>query len=102
MNRRASDLPSLTSLSYSDVGRYLRTLDEKYNHPLAVGREALALAYGDLQAAVRQQPELAADIVLAWLEREIDAIEVDGGESGFWERMRDLVTLAAEVLEDRG
>lgn len=34
---------------------------------LAVGREALVMAGGSLALACEQQPELRADIVLAWL-----------------------------------
>lgn len=40
--------------------------------PLALGREALALADGDLLAACRQQEDLRAEIVLAWLAAQAD------------------------------
>lgn len=39
--------------------------------PLALGREALAMAGGDLLAACRRQEGLRAEIVLAWLHQQM-------------------------------
>lgn len=51
-------------LAATDIKGYL---DATFADPLELGREALALADGDLLAACRQQEDLRAEIVLAWL-----------------------------------
>lgn len=57
---------------------------------IALGREALEMADGDLQIAYRQT-DLQPETVLAWLDREIRKAPAQALE---------LVHLAAEVLDD--
>lgn len=52
-------------LAGHDIKGYLDATN--FADPLALGREALALAGGDLLAACRQQEDCRAEIVLAWL-----------------------------------
>ncbi len=56
--------------------------------PLALGREALAMAGGDLLYACQQQEELKAEIVLAWLHEKGGGVE--------------MVEAAALTLEEAG
>lgn len=58
---------------------------------LAIGREALAMAGGDLALACEQQPELKSDIVLAWLSIQIARTP---------QNALLLVRLAADTLAD--
>lgn len=59
--------------------------------PLAIGREALAMAGGDLGAACRQEADLRAEICLAWLAEQIERQPECAGE---------LVRVAAGVVAD--
>lgn len=60
---------------------------------LALGREALVMADGDLLAACQHQPELKAEAALAWLY-----IQVARRPEGALE----LVRMAADVVEEAG
>lgn len=67
--------------------------DARYgDDPLALGREALALASGDLLTACQQYESLRAEICLAWLHEQI-------GRAPECAPL-ELVRLAADVLED--
>ncbi len=63
-------------------------LDAAFADPLALGREALAMAGGDLLYACQQQEELKAEIVLAWLHEKGGGVE--------------MVEAAALTLEEAG
>lgn len=56
-------------LAATDIKSYL---DAAFDDPLALGREALALADGDLLTACRQHEGLLAEICLAWLHEQIE------------------------------
>lgn len=57
-------------LAAQDILAYL---DARRNaDPLEIGREALAMTGGDLEAACRQQEDLRAEICLAWLSQQIE------------------------------
>lgn len=64
-----------------------------HDEPLALGREALALAGDDLLTACRQQRDLQAEIVLAWLYQQIKQQPEDA---------LGAVLLVALMLEDLG
>lgn len=78
-------------LAAQDIAAYLNTVFS--DDPLALGREALAAAGGDLLAACRRQEDLRAEIILAWLDGEIRRAPTQASE---------LVRLAAEVVAEAG
>lgn len=63
---------------------------ESISITIALGREALEMADGDLQIAYRQT-DLQPETVLAWLDREIRKAPAQALE---------LVHLAADALDD--
>lgn len=71
-------------LAGQDIAAYI---DATFSDPLALGREALALAGGDLLIACQQREELRAEVVLAWLEKEAPGA-------------REAVRLAAAALAE--
>lgn len=86
--RKAAAIDPADWLAATDIKSYL---DAAFSDPLALGREAMALAGGDLLTACRQQEDLRAEVVLAWLYQQIKQQPEDA---------LGAVLLAASVLED--
>lgn len=68
--RKAAAIDPADWLAGHDIRAYIdaRCGDD----PLALGREALALAGGDLLTACEQHESLRAEICLAWLREQIE------------------------------
>lgn len=68
--RKMATIDPADWLAGHDIKGYL---DARYggDDPLALGREALALASGDLLTACQQYESLRAEICLAWLHGQI-------------------------------
>lgn len=87
--RKAAAIDPAAWLAGQDIKGYL---DAAFpSDPLALGREALALADGDLLTACRQREGLRAEAVLAWLYQQIGQQPEDA---------LGVVLLAALVLEE--
>lgn len=60
------------------------------------GNEVLQRNYGDLMGSIKENPDLRAEILVAWLQFEFEVDEL----SGVFRSAGELATFAAQVLDD--